>query len=96
MRIQPSEHFIGAIMRAYEKEKAGGHAPSCSGIWDRICIECLQDRLGFQMMFAWDTSKAKNKNRIGTIMETIKAGYVPGLRIGQDAKGRAIVVEAVK
>ena len=93
-RCKPSDYFLGAILRGYDREKAEAHdLISCSAIWDRICIECLRTPAGFLTMFAWDTSKAKTKNRIGTIRKVIESGYVPGLAMGQDAKGRAIVVE---
>lgn len=44
-------------------------------------------------MFEWDTSKAKNINRIGTIMDCIERGYVPGLYLAEDERGHKVVKE---
>ena len=83
---QPSELFLGAILRAYDKAKAREGQVTCSKLWDYIVMECMRVCGGFTRMFAWDESKAKNKNRIRTIMETIERGHVPGLRV--DDRGR--------
>lgn len=94
LRCTPSDYFIGAIRRAYQQAQKSHSPVTPSGIWDYICMAGFPVHGEFVALFAWDTSNAKSVNRIGTIMETIKAGYVAGLRLGQDAKGRAIVVEA--
>ena len=78
---RPSEHFIGAILRAYDKAVQKGKPVTCSHLWDHVVMECLQRGGGFRTMFAWDESKAKNINRIGTITETIRRGHVPGLEL---------------
>ena len=89
---KPSQYFIGAILRGYDREAQNGEV-TCSGIWDHIVMECLQRRDGFLVMFDWDTSKAKAKNRIGTIAETIRRKCVPGLRLAKNERGREIVVQ---
>jgi len=89
---KPNEYFIGAILRGYDKEAQIGEV-TCSGIWDHVVIECLRHTDAFETMFEWNTSKAKSKNRIGTISETIRRGYVPGLQLGQNERGREVVVE---
>jgi len=88
---KPSEYFIGAILRGYDTEAKNGEA-TCSGIWNHIVIECLQHTGAFETMFQWDTSKAQKKNRIGTIAECIKRGYVPGLQLGYNDEQREVVV----
>lgn len=91
---RPSEHFIGAILRAYDTEKATGQNPiRPAHLWDRVVIECLHTPHGFEVMFQWDTSKAQNINRIGTIMDCIERGYVPGLKLVTNAKGWIAVEE---
>ncbi len=90
---KPSDLFLGAILRGYDKEKVSGKPVTCSGIWNHVVMECLRMRGGFILMFRWDESKAKSINRIGTIAECIRRGHVPGLRLGEDERGREIVVE---
>lgn len=90
---QPSEYFLGAILRAYDKTRAAGAYPvTCSLLWNHVVRECLQGYDRFTMMFEWDKSRAKKKNRIRTISETIGRGFVPGLCLSMDGKGREIVV----
>ncbi len=83
---RPSEYFIGAILRAYDKEKQNGRPITCSALLDHIVIECLRSVDGFRTMFAWDESKAQKINRIGTIAETIRRGFVPGLALSYDSR----------
>jgi len=87
---KPSERFLGAILRGFNAEERTGKAVTCSGIWDRVVMECLQEQGGFTTMFAWDTSQAMSINRIGTIRECIERGLVPGLRLL--AQGRGLIV----
>ena len=94
---RPSEYFIGAILRAYDREQQRGQrAVTCSALWDHIVIECLRTRGGFDAMFAWDQSKARSINRIGTITEAIQRGFVPGLALDRDARGRETVSAAAE
>ncbi len=88
---RPSQHFVGAILRGYDKESKNSEV-TCSGIWDHIVMECFGRSGAFEAMFEWDTSKAQNTNRIGTIAECIQRGRVPGLRLDYNAKSREIVV----
>jgi len=78
----PSMYFCGAILRAFDKAKAEGKGyVDCSMLWDYVVMECLRRHDGFKTMFAWDTSKAKSKNRIHTISECIERGHVPTLTV---------------
>jgi len=89
---KPSQPFLGAILRAYDRAiKERGGEVACSSLWDYVVMECFFAPGGFVTMFAWDESKAKNKNRIHTIAETIRRGHVPGLRLGENERGREIV-----
>ncbi len=90
----PSELFVGAILRAFDKAAASGRPVEVNRIWDGICGECISGGQGsFSRMFEWDRSQVKGGvNRIGTIAETIAGGFVPGLALGRDAKGREVVV----
>ena len=91
---KPSEYFLGAILRAYDKESAKHERVTCSALWDHVVMECLRASDGFRTMFAWDESKAKNKNRIHTIAETIRRGHVPGLALSTDDRGREVVIRS--
>jgi hypothetical protein len=77
----PSMYFVGAILRAFDKAEAEGSEVTCSKLWDYVVMECFRQRDGFKIMFQWDTSKAKSKNRIHTIGECIRRGHVPGLTV---------------
>ena len=87
---RPSEHYLGAILRAYYKAKAEGKPPTPSKLWDYVTMECLRTSGGFRTMFAWD--RRKSVNRVGDILEVIEAGLVLGLRIERQ-NGKAVVVE---
>ena len=89
-RDQPSEHYLGAILRAYDKAKKEGGQPTPSKLWDYVVMECLHSSGGFRTMFAWD--RRKNVNRVGDIMEVIEASFVPGLRIEYEGR-KAIVTD---
>jgi hypothetical protein len=94
---QPSEYFLGAILRGYEAEAAQGGWVTVSGIWNRVVMECLAARDGFETMFTWDTrAGADKRNRIADIAEAIRQGYVPGLKMGLNGKGREIVVRGTQ
>lgn len=81
----PSEYFLGAILRGYAKaERDHGRVEPCA-IWDNICMECMRVRGRFEAMFAWDTRKSE-QNRIGTIIESLEAGLVPGLRVVREGR----------
>ena len=83
---KPSEYFIGAILRGFDRSEAERDGPvTCSQIWDYVVMECLHKQ-DFVTMFAWDTSTAKNKNRIGDIMECIRRGHAPGLRLVEEGR----------
>jgi hypothetical protein len=88
---QPSQQFLGAILRGYAAEERSGKAVTCSGIWDQVCMECLRLPSGFKAMFAWDESKAQHINRIGTIQECIARELVPGLRLLSQGRGLVVV-----
>ncbi len=90
-RQKPSEYFLGAILRGYDKSVAERGSASCADIWNYVCMECLRRTEGFLIMFEWDARKG-NINRIGTIADCIKAGLVPGLELEQDERGRERVV----
>lgn len=82
MKSQPSERFLGAILRGFDNEERNGKPVTCSGIWDQVVMECFHTPNGFRTMFDWDTSRgAGNRNRIGTIADCIKAGIAPGLEL---------------
>lgn len=81
---KPSEYFIGAILRGFDRAEAECKGPvTCSQIWDYVVMECWH-KGDFVTMFAWDTSKAQHKNRIRDIEECIAHGHVPGLGLVLD------------
>jgi len=96
---KPSEYFLGAILRAYDRESKITDrvtcSVTCSGLWEHVVMECLRHN-AFLTMFEWDESRAKNINRIGTIAETIRRGFVPGLRLVTDEKGHEVVKECLR
>lgn len=89
---RPSEAFLGAVLRAYYVARGRGGRVTPAGIWDHVVMECLH-KGDFVTIFRWDTSTAKNKNRIRDIAECLERGYVPGLRLGRDERGRETVEE---
>jgi len=78
-RNRPSENYLGAILRGYDKAKQEGKEVTPSKIWDYVAMECLRTQGGFCTMFAWDSRKSVN--RVGDILEVIEAELVPGLRL---------------
>ena len=83
---KPSAYFVGAILRSFDKAEAERDGPvTCSQIWDYVVMECLHGG-DFKTMFAWDTSTARNKNRIRDIMECIERGHVPRLRLIENGR----------
>lgn len=80
-RDKPSDYFVGAILRAFNRAQAERGTVTCSKLWDYVVMECFRRRDGFKIMFEWDTSKAQSKNRIHTIAECIRRGHVPGLQV---------------
>ena len=92
---KPSEYFIGAILRAYDKSKREKEVTTCSRLWNYIVMECIHER-SFEKMFEWDESKAQHINRIRTIAEVIKGKFAPGLQLAMDKKGHEIIVEVIE
>lgn len=92
MKNPPSDYFVAAVLRGYDAEVASGRRGTLSGIWDRVCIECMMIPDGFRRAFEWDTPRRK-VNRIGTIRDCIAAGLVPGLRLTTDDRGYLVVVK---
>lgn len=93
MRQQPSAVFLAAVRRAYDEAKAEREPVTPSAIWDWVCMRAAPVQGQFTFLFEWDNRRSR-VNRIATIIEVIEAGLVPGLEMGQDNRGRAIVVEA--
>ena len=89
-RDRPSEYYLGAILRGFDKAQEQHGQVTSSEIWDNVVMECLHSRDGFRAMFAWDNRKSVN--RVGDILEVIEAGFVPGLRI-ERTNGKPVVVE---
>jgi len=90
-RDKPSENYLGAILRAYDKAKVEGKDVTPSKLWDCVVMECLRTQGGFRTMFAWDSRKS-SVNRVGDILEVIEAELVPGLRLVRE-NGKVRVVE---
>lgn len=88
---KPSEYFVGAILRAFDQASEKPGSITASALWTHICIETATILGGFTKMFEWDESKAQSINRIHTIRETISRGFVPGLVLAHDDRGREIV-----
>jgi len=80
-RSKPSEHYLGAILRAYDKASEEDGDVTASKLWDYIVTECLHTPHGFDTMFYWDSRKSVN--RVGDILEVIQAGLAPGLYVEQ-------------
>jgi len=89
-RDRPSEYYLGAILRGYDKACEQHDQVTPSEIWDNVVVECLRSQGGFRTMFAWD--RRKRVNRVGDILEVIEAGLVPGLR-SERLNGKAVIVE---
>jgi len=89
-RDWPSEYYLGAILRGFDKAQEQHNQVTPSEIWNYVTMECLRSQGGFRTMFAWD--RRKSVNRVGDILEVIDAGFVPGLRIERE-NGKPVVVE---
>ena len=89
-RDRPSEYYLGAILRGYDKACEQHDQVTPSEIWDNVVVECLRSQGGFRTMFAWD--RRKSVNRVSDILEVIEAGLVPGLR-SERLNGKAVIVE---
>jgi len=89
-RDRPSEYYIGAILRGYDKACEQHDQVTPSDIWDNVVMECLHSQSGFRTMFAWD--RRKRVNRVGDILEVVEAGLVPGLCIERQ-NDKPVVVE---
>ena len=91
LRDKPSDMFVMAIRNGYRRMRDAwpGQPVSCSEIWNQIIPVCLQQERGFERMFAWDYRTGR-QNRIGTIAEVIRAGYVPGLTVDEHLVVRRI------
>ena len=90
-RDKPSENYLGAILRGFDKAKQERGEVTPSKIWDYVVMECFRTQGGFRTMFAWDSRKSVN--RVGDILQVIEAGFVPGLRLVRENGKKAIVVE---
>ena len=86
---EPSDLFLAAIVRAYDRAAVNARVVRPSDIWDYICIDSAPIHGRFIELFAWDPRQ--HVNRIGTIRECLAACQVPGLRLRQDAKGSVVV-----
>jgi hypothetical protein len=84
MKQQPSNLFLDAISHGFDTEEHRGRLVTCSGIWDRVCME------GFLRMFERDASAGK-QNRMAMIAGCIKDGLVPGLELYLDDTGHEFV-----
>jgi hypothetical protein len=101
-KSEPSQLFLDTIHAAYhaeaEAEVGGGlwnqHAEvTPAGIWNQIVRACLQKLYSFEAVFAWDPrNDSQQRNRIADIAEAIRQGYVPGLRLAMNGRGREVVV----
>jgi hypothetical protein len=89
---EPSQLFLDSIHAAYHLAQGQGEITP-SAIWDHVVGICLRRHI-FPDMFAWDVRLKANqkRNRIADIAEAIEQGYVPGMRLAMNAKGRQIVV----
>ena len=93
---RPSEFWLGVILRAYDAAKTHQREPvTVSDIWAFACMEGVRER-SFETMFLWDESKAQHKNRVKTVAETIADGWVPGLCLARDERGREYVAEVAE
>lgn len=90
-RDKPSEYFLGAILRAYDKARKQNPDKDIAPahLWDYVVMECLRTPGGFNTMFQWSTRK--NANRIGDIIDAIEAGLVPSLTLAENKRGQKIV-----
>jgi hypothetical protein len=97
----PSKLFCDAILAGYQIEATAEDIwrpmpdVTVSGIWNQIVRAGLQKARSFEAVFAWDVrcQPSQRRNRIADIAEAIRQGYVPGLRLATNAKGREIVTD---
>jgi len=96
---EPSQLFLDTIHEMYHQEAGAGGIWSpitevtVAGIWNQIVSMGLRKVRPFGEVFAWDPrNDGQKRNRIADIAEAIRQGYVPGMRLAMNAKGREIVV----
>ncbi len=91
---RPSEFFVDMIRYGYDQAALESIPVTCSAIWDHVLTKYRQMSFSHPSLFEWDTSEAQHINRIGTIQECIKRGYVPGLRLSfLPGQGHKLIVE---
>jgi hypothetical protein len=92
-KSEPSQLFLDTIHAAYHLAQGQGEITPAA-IWDHVVGICLRGPHGFGGMFAWDVNRMPNskRNRIADIADVICQGYLPGMRLALNAKGREIVV----
>jgi len=96
---EPSQLFIDMIHGAYHQEAGAGGIwipvteVTVAGIWNQIVTMGLKKVWPFGEIFAWDPrNDGQQRNRIADIAEGIRQGYVPGMRLAMNDRGREIVV----
>jgi len=92
-KSEPSQLFLDSIHAAFHLAQGQGEITP-SAIWDHVVGICLRRTHTFAEMFQWDLRCKPNskRNRIADITEAIQQGYVPGMRLAMNARGRQIVV----
>jgi hypothetical protein len=89
----PSQVWVDAIRHAW-RQLCDVQDITPAALWTEIVTECLRDGMSIRRLLDWDkTASTRPVNRIGTIAETIAAGYVPGLRLARNEHGGWIVIE---
>jgi len=91
-KSEPSQLFLDSIHAAFHLAQGQGEITP-SAIWDHVVGICLRRHI-MPDMFAWDVRRKPNskRNRIADITSAILQGYVPGLRLEMNARGRLVVV----
>lgn len=78
----PHQEFVNAVRSGFEKEagKREGRV-AASYVWDHVVMQCFMTPAGFDRMFSWRISTAKNINAIQDIIDAVGHGFVPGLKV---------------
>jgi len=90
---EPSQLFLDSIHASFHLAQGQGEVTPAD-IWDHVVGICLRRTHTFAEMFQWDLrcKPSSKRNRIADIAEAISQGYVPGMRLAMNARGRQVVI----
>ncbi len=97
MDPQPSQLFLGAIQRGFDRSARFHDHITVGDLWCQVLSECTMLPGGLARMFDWDPRRSNERRcRTDTIRRCIREGLVPGLALATDEYKREIVIAVPK